>query len=186
MKLLSHLKSLHLRRSQELPNKFLFRLRRSGVATLVSIVIAGALLLPLSGLWVRGALERSIDAEIGGRFVPTLFQPSFSLQDVHFDWDGKVKLSSGQLNVRYDLISIFLGKGLRVRLSGQNLVATLHGEWATVAAAEQVPLTHFFAELIFRNNQLGEILAVEAESPVFEFHFRESTAVERVHKEIPI
>ena len=103
------------------------------------------------------------------------------LQDVSFDWAGKVKLSSGHIKVRYDLIPILLGRGLRVRLLGRDLVATLRGDWATMAAVEEIPIEYFFAELIFRNNQLSEILAVDIDSSVFEFHFHESTRVERIN-----
>jgi hypothetical protein len=130
----------------------------------------------LMGFWIKHKLEECMRMKISGSWTPVFFQPSFGLRDVHFTWEDKVEVISGNLKVDYDLISLSR-KELRLKLSSNDLLAELLGEWAEREGVQKLKVQRFYADLTFGQDGLKEIFSLEVKSPSLELRFQGSQAV---------
>ncbi len=129
-------------------------------------------ILPAAGLWVERELQARLKIELHGKFEPVLFSPSFYLRHLEFVWKGKVKLISGDLQVKYRLGGLLTKNALRLELKGKNLEVEFLDEWAAAQGIEKVTLRSFYADLDLGPEGLREIFALDAEAPSFQFRIQ--------------
>lgn len=160
-------------------------MRAGETRVFVFLLVAATLMPPLAGWWVWHELEHRMNVKISGRYSPAFFLPAFTIKDAAFEWDDKVKLVSGNLNVSYEPFSFLFARGgcalgsgdslLQVKLSGTGLRAELMGEWAMMEGVHgEVPIDHFSAELGFGSDGLREISSLFIHSPAFQFQIKKS------------
>ena len=126
---------------------------------------------PLLGFVVYKEIGKRTETQIDGVFTPAFFTSSFNIENVSIEWQEKVKLNSGNLNVVYQLWPFLTGRGLRLKISGQNLPVTLMGDLVNLAPQESIIIQDFYADLTISNNGLQEINALKAISPEMQFQF---------------
>src|SRR3989344_1159700 len=127
---------------------------------IIILLICATLLPPVLGWVVWRDLGHRMKMKISGRYTPAFFVPSFEIRNVHFEWDEKVKLLSGNVRVTYDPLSYVFKNAFRLRLSGENLSAKLLGEWAQMEGVQDATLKHFHADFLLGKKGLEEIYSL--------------------------
>ena len=149
-------------------------MRRKITTALFFLLVLAVFGPAVAGFWVRSKIEHCLKTQIAGTYVPRWFRPSFTLRNVRFEWKQKVEFVSGDLRVDYRPWSLISGGPLRVRLSSGKLGVRLKGEWARLEGVEDLSLDRFEADLGFGREGIREIYGVEALSPRFQFHIKNS------------
>lgn len=132
---------------------------------------------PLAGLWVKADLERAMKTQVVGEYHPTLFFPAFKLQNVHFTWQDRIEVLSGDIQVQYNLLSFFSSGLLRVQISSQNLSAKLLGNWSQMEQISSVNFQELYADLGFGPKGLQEVSRLKVKSPVLDFEIKETISL---------
>lgn len=120
--------------------------------------------------WVISQAEKALELEVGGSVHAPAFKSGFVIERLHLDWDNRVRVLSGTLEVDYDLRSLISGR-YAVMLNGRQVAAELMGDWAEIAGGQKAVFDEVFADLIFDDEGLREINALRAESPTLQFRF---------------
>ena len=130
----------------------------------------------LINVTVYYGIQNRMKIKISGQTVPAFFAPSFSFHNPDFEWPGKFRFDSGDLEVRYDIFSFFEGRCLRLSLSSQNAVIELKGKWAERQKPGRIRMDEFSAQIGIRpdGSELCQVKSVTAKSPDFHFEIKES------------
>lgn len=124
---------------------------------------------PAVGWWVLKRVEKSLHVPVQGRFEPHYFQNSFTMRQAEFNWENKISLDAGDINVGYDLLSLFSTGGITIEISGQELPVKFLNELARISPREHVILDEFFAELVINSQGLKEVVALRIKAPELQF-----------------
>lgn len=138
---------------------------------LIVPVLAVTALPPLLGFWVYREVSHRTQAEIKADFKPLFFSPAFRLENASIDWDGKIALQSGSLNVRYDLTGILKRGGIRVKISGSDLPVRFAGVLKDLSPDRQIVVQDFYADVTINKDGLEEINMLRAKAPEMQFQF---------------
>lgn len=131
----------------------------------------------ISSYFVKSRIEQSLGIKIQGKFSPSLFRSSFSLQQGAFQWKDKVALDSGDLSVDYslrELPGLMAGESLRIQVSGQNLNIHLYGDWADLYGSKAMPVRQFELDCSFDRSGINEIHGLDVNSPYMNIKIQES------------
>lgn len=134
-------------------------------------VICVTLLNAGAGFWVLKKLEKKAGAPIHGRFIPHVFQPVFSFKGPQFSWEGRFEVFSGSLRVRYDPLSLFPGRKMRIHVWGEDLKVRLFDKLLESQPSEVV-VNRAESELEIPRKGAPEIFFLEIDSPQIDFHIK--------------
>jgi len=147
---------------------------------LIVLIIGATLVVPgLTSYWLKREIEQRLDVKIGGRISPKLFRSSFMLEDVTVDWDDKLKVASGKVDVQYDWLSLVAGDDIRIAVQSDDLAVELLGVWAKVGDMQNVNFSHFFADLSGGKEGIRQIHSLDANSPTLKFKIEASDSSNR-------
>lgn len=113
-------------------------------------------------------IQKQLPFKIHGKIAPKWLQSSFIVEDIHFQWQDRVQLMPGDLEITYDPLTVFK-EDARLKLEGHNLQITLLGDWAKLQDASNIQLKRFFADLGLNREGVTEIYGIEAIGPQFQF-----------------
>lgn len=119
-------------------------------------------------------VEKALDLKVSGRIQPVRGKFEFSISSLNTEWDQKIKINSGQISVHYG-IKNFNPYEWHIRITGRNVDAELRGDWVSIAGGESALFSDFYADLMFDQNGIKEIMALRAESPTIQFRFGEAS-----------
>lgn len=147
-------------------------MRKGWQAVLVFLILGGvaAAASPAAGWWVLKRAEKSLKTPIQGRFEARYFHSAFTVHQAVLNWEGKISLSAGDLDVNYDFGSLFSAGGLRVKVSGHALPIQFLGDLAKFSPREQVIVDDFYADLVIGTEGLKEVTTLKIQSPEIQFH----------------
>lgn len=146
----------------------------SRLRNILILLIAGILVfIPALNALMFHSLQLTLQIKMDGQFIPSLTRPSFDVIEAKFSLPGKVRVLGGDLNVSYDLVSLFLWHP-RIKLQSKKVKIELLGEWSKAGSGQPVELERFFSDLEIGPRGIKEIHAVEAWSPSFQFQLRHS------------
>jgi len=97
----------------------------------------------------------------------------FSIRGKGLKWPGKAELVSGEIHVRYQLISLLNQNHLRVTFQGEGIRVSFLRDWAKQHGTGEVLLNDFFADLGLSREGIVEIYTVRAVGPKFKFLIKE-------------
>lgn len=144
-------------------------MRKTTLGFMISLAALAVGFSPAAGWWVLKRVEKSLHVPVQGRFEPHYFQTSFTVRKAQFNWENKISLDSGDIQVRYDLLSLFSAGGITIKISGQSLPVKFLNDLARISPREQVLLDDFFAELVINTQGLKEVVALRIKSPELQF-----------------
>lgn len=146
----------------------------SRLRSVLILLLAGVLVfIPALNAIMFYSLQSTLKIKVDGQFLPSLTRPSFDVIKAEFSLPDKVRVLGGDLNVSYDLVSLFLGHP-RIKLQSKKVKIELFGEWSKAGGGEPIELERFFSDLEIGPGGIKEIHAVEAWSPSFQFQLRHS------------
>lgn len=148
-------------------------LRRNALLPAACLIFLALSLPFVSNYLFYQALQKTLKTPINGKFKPYI-TPRFRIENAQFVWKNKVKLLSGDVDVRYSLLRFLLLREMRLQASGKDLNAELMGAWAQMQGVEAIPLESFQSDLVFKGGKLSEIHSVHAFSKGFQFHIQKS------------
>ncbi len=119
---------------------------------------------------VVARMERALKIKVTGRIRPQVFRPAFHVDGVRTDWDRKIRIFSGRVDVRYNLTALGTGR-LALQLQGRQVASELLGDWALLAGGQKVVFDDVFADFLMDAHGIREIRALRAESPSIHFNF---------------
>lgn len=140
----------------------------------IFVILAAAFVTavpPMLGYWVYREVKARTHARIEAEFHPEFFSPAFRLENAVIEWDGKISLSSGTLNVQYDLSGIFRKLGIRVKVSGSDLPVQFTGALQELSSGRQIVVQDFYADVTINKDGLEEINMLRAKAPEMQFQF---------------
>ncbi len=133
------------------------------------------------GAQVRKAVEQSLEIRLNGTLEPVFLKPAFNLRGAGFTWEGRVRLISGDVSVRYDPFFLLKRGNLRVRISGEALQIRLEGDWAKLQGVTDAQLEHLTADLGLDRSGVREIYAMDVKSSQFQFQIVKSENIIDLH-----
>lgn len=122
---------------------------------------------------LKHKLEKALGAPIHGLVIPTLVAPLFYVKDVQFVWKDKLECRSGNVWVRYNLVSFFLGHP-RLEVSGKNLNVRLLGQWAKMGSEGEALVDNFDTEFVATGRGLEQVNRLIVSSSKFQFRLEPS------------
>ena len=125
------------------------------------------------GLWTLKKLEKKAGAPIKGTFLPHLLRPAFSLQNVRLGWQDRFRILTGDLEVRYDPLSLLTGRKLRVSIQGYRLRVQLFGDLLKSQGLSEAHLDKVDADIAFSEHGEPEIYLFRVQSPELQFNLIE-------------
>jgi hypothetical protein len=124
---------------------------------------------PLAGYLVLKRLEKKAGAPIQGKFVPSFVLPAFTLKNSSFDWQGRFRVVSGTVRVRYNPFFLIPGQKLRVQLVGEKLPVRFSGELAASEGFSEMTVEHAVADFAIADKGPPEIYLLDIRSPEMTF-----------------
>ena len=115
-------------------------------------------------------LERKAGGPIRGSFLPYPLVPVFVLKNSNFDWDGRFRVISGQVVVRYDPFFLIPGRKFRVRITGRDLRVLFSGELAESQGVSEVKMDRVEVDFAFFDRGSPEIFLFDVQSRQIKFH----------------
>ncbi len=145
------------------------------LALLLTAAAAGLVVWFCIQSWVIPPLvirraEKALEIKISGKVRPVFFKSQFAIEGIETDWDRKIRIFSGRMQIDYDLTGLWGGR-LHLAISGQQVAAELLSDWASMAGGQNVVFETIFADLVIDRHGLREVRALQAESPSIQFRF---------------
>lgn len=139
-----------------------------------SFLVTGGILLvvslnPLAGWVAFKKLERKAGAPVRGTFLPYFLVPVFRLENASFDWQGRFRVHSGTIEVRYDPFSLFPGRKFRARIEAKDLPVSFSGELAASQGLRRLNVEQVTADLAFFDKGPPEIFLFDVRSKEMTF-----------------
>lgn len=125
------------------------------------------------GLWALKRLEKKAGTHIEASFLPHLFRPAFSLRNCRFGWQNRFRVLSGNIEVRYDPLSLLPGRKLRVHILGTDLKLQLFGDLLESQGLSEAQLDKVDLDFAFSGHGEPEIYQFHVESPELRFNLVE-------------
>lgn len=144
-------------------------MRKIYLGLLVLFLVLAVGFSPAVGWWVFKRVEKSLEVPVQGRFEPHYFQAAFTVRQAAFNWENKIGLEAGDIQVKYSLLSLFSSGGIKITLSGRALPVKFLGDLSRISPRERVKVDDFFAELVIDTQGLKEVAALRIKSPELQF-----------------
>ena len=141
------------------------------VAIIVLILMAGVFTAGLN-YCVYHEIQKRLEIRITGDFVPGVFQTSFAVRRGSFSWEDKVRLLEGNVDVWFDIRTLFSEKGIRIVVESSDARIKFLGSWAIQEGIEDATVEFLRTDVVLGRRQLTMINGIEARSPSFQFSVR--------------
>jgi len=139
-------------------------------------VLAAFLLLSVMSLglnfWVYHELQSRLKIRVEGRYLPSVFLPSFEVQHGTFAWEDRVRLVDGNFKVTFDPLTLVSQRGMRIILTSRASKIRFLGSWALQQGVEDATVDFLLADIILGRRGLAGINEVEARSQSFQFSLK--------------
>lgn len=122
--------------------------------------------------WVFKEIQKRLEIKIEGHYIPAVFTPSFRIEKGSFNWEDKVSLVEGAMEVHFDLTPLIAGKGIRIVVQSPGAKIKFLGNWALQEGIEDATVDTLYADVILGRRGLSGINLIEAKSPSFQFSLR--------------
>ncbi len=144
---------------------------------IIFIVVISALLAGFSlglNFYVYRQIQTQFGVEISGGYKPSLFIPSFKIQNGSFVWENRVRLLKGDFSITFDPLTVLYKKGMRVVFECDEVKIELLGSWAAEQGIGKTDIQYAFADVIVNNGGISEVNALKIFSPSFQFSIKNS------------
>ncbi|MBU3758625.1 MAG: hypothetical protein FGM27_01700 [Candidatus Omnitrophica bacterium] len=141
----------------------------AGVGAVFFAVLLFALFYPVSSWIVFDRIQSVCKTPVQGRFEAHFFSPTFRVKNAVLNWNKKVGIESGDIEVRYELGTLLKNKALRVEIRGRKVPVRFLGAFSRISPREKVILDEFYADLLIGREGLQEISSIRIESPELKF-----------------
>ena len=142
------------------------------VAVVLALVLLSGLLSVGINYWVYQDIQKRLEIKANGRYIPSVFVPSFRLENATFNWEDKVRLVEGSIKVRFDLMPLLSGRGIRIVAESTGAKIKFLGSWALQEGIEDATVDTLYADVILGRRGLAGINTIEARSPSFQFSLK--------------
>lgn len=134
----------------------------------VSILVAGwALLLWLTPFFFVNAVEYRYHIKVKGFMYPTSWIPGrFRLKDPNIEWKHGLRLTSGNIDVKVQSISI----------QKQMVIISLQGQGLEANMGKTYPIHQASATIQFFKSGEPVIQSLQVDSPVLQIHMAEKSS----------
>ena len=136
-------------------------------------VLVASLLNAGGGLWALKRLEKKAGTPIQGTFQPHVLRPAFTLRNASLSWQNRFRILSGDIEVRYDPLSLLPGRKLRVHIKGARLGVQLMGDLLESQGLSDIRLDKVDLDFAFYERGAPEIYLFRVESPELQFNLVE-------------
>ena len=147
------------------------RLLKKIALVLAVFGLMAALSLGLN-FWVYRELQSRLKIQMGGRYIPALFIPSFEVRNGTFTWEDRVQLVDGNFKVTFDPLTLVSQHGIRVILTSTASKIKLLGSWAQQEGVENAAVDSMVADILLGRHGLTGINEVEVKSRSFQFSLK--------------
>jgi hypothetical protein len=145
-------------------------LRRIALALVVFLTLC---LLSLGlNFWVYQELQSRLKIRIDGKYVPSVFIPSFEVRNGSFTWEDRVRLVDGNFKVTFDPLTLVSQRGIRIILKGRSSKIRLLGSWAEQEGIADATVDSMLADLVLGRHGLTGINEVDVRSQSFQFSLK--------------
>lgn len=127
------------------------------------------------GYWLKAEIEKRLDIQIAGALKPVWFDTAFVLRDVRIAWQGKAQVHSGDLYVKYDLLSLVIRTAIDITVGGKDLSVTLLGDWARFQDLKDVEINSLNVSLTVGREGIDQIRRLVIDSPTLQLQFGEAS-----------
>lgn len=122
--------------------------------------------------WVYREVQKRLKVRVEGQYVPSFFSASFRLDRATFNWEDKVRLLDGSLEVGFDPASLFSSRGIRIVIKSRNARIKLLGSWAVQEGVEDAMVDTLLADIVLGRRRITGINEIEAKSKSFQFSLK--------------
>lgn len=122
--------------------------------------------------WVFDQIQKRIEIQISGIWVPSVWKPAFKVRQAAFQWKERIRLLSGDVEVEYDPLDLWVRRNFRIRLSSTNARIQFLGDWSKLQGGGEMAVEKLFADIALDTKGLKEIYAVEVKSPSYQFQIQ--------------
>ena len=144
---------------------------RKIAAVLGMVVLLGVLSLGVN-YWAYTELQKRLEVQIHGEFIPLFFIPAFELRHGNFSWEDRVQLVDGNFKVTFDPLTLVSQRGLRIIVKSRDSKIRFLGNWALQQGVEAATVDSMTADIILGRRGLAGINEVEVMSKSFQFSLK--------------
>ena len=141
------------------------------VWVLAACLVLSALSLGLN-FWVYHELQARLKIRMEGKYIPSVFFPSFEVKHGTFSWEDRVQLVDGNFNVTFDPLTLIAQRGIRIILTSHASKIKFLGSWALQQGVEDATVDFLVADIILGRKGLAGINEVEVQSQSFKFSLK--------------
>jgi hypothetical protein len=134
-------------------------------------LVLSALSLGLN-FWVYHEFQARLKIRMSGKYIPSIFLPSFEVRQGSFSWEDKVRLMEGNFKVTFDPLTLVSQRGIRIILTSRASRIKFLGSWALQQGVENATVDFLVADIILGRRGLAGINEVEARSQSFKFSLK--------------
>lgn len=136
-------------------------------------VILGLIAMSLGlNFWVYHELQARLKIRMGGKYIPTVFIPSFEVKNGTFVWEDRVQLLDGNFKVTFDPLTLVSQRGIRIILTSKSSKIKFLGSWALQEGIEDATVDSLLADIVLGRRGLAGINEVEVRSQSFQFSLK--------------
>ena len=117
-------------------------------------------------------VEHRLKLKIYGKPLVTLFPGTINLNGSFLEWQGRFRVRSSFLTVRYSPLAMFQSK-FQLFLEGHDLTVVAGSEMERTLGRREIIFDHVAAKLFIRSKHV-EIEFLDAESKTIQFHLKGS------------
>ena len=122
--------------------------------------------------WVYHEIQSRLKIQMGGKYVPAIFIPSFEVKRGTFIWEDRVQLVDGNFKVTFDPLTLVSQRGIRIILTCKASKIKFLGSWALQEGIENATVDSLIADIILGRHGLSGINEVEIQSQSFQFSLK--------------
>lgn len=162
--------------------------RKTGAAVIKIAACAVAFGIIAAGLslgvnyWVFREVQKRLKVRVEGRYVPSVFLSSFRLEKATFNWEDRVRLVDGSIEVGFDPKTLFSNRGIRIIVKSRNARVKLLGSWAQQEGVEDATVDTLLADIVLGRKRITGINEIVATSKSFQFSLKNAVRPEQTKK----
>lgn len=138
-------------------------------AAVLTVILIAALFSLGVNFWVFKEVQKRLKIRVQGRYIPTVYAPSFRIEHGSFNWEDKVRLVDGNVEIGFDFSTLLSQQGIRIVAKSSGARIKFLGDWALQEGIEEAAVEMLYADVILGRRGIAGINQIQVKSPSFQF-----------------